>query len=133
MLGGYSPVFYLNDDVTMRSIMSGAYTGTPDAHAVYMKYPLTYLLSLCYRLTDVVPWLEIFFYACTALCGWTILYGIKAKKWNEKLMLIMLAVFTCVPLCFYIHYTINPIFCLTKNVDCISYSQRLLLLIIPTM
>lgn len=106
MLGEYSPVFYLNDDVTMRSIMSGAYTGTPDAHAVYMKYPLTYLLSLCYRLTDVVPWLEIFFYACTALCGWTLLYGIKAKKWNEKLLLIMLTVFACVPLCFYMHYTI---------------------------
>ena len=30
------PVYYLNDDVTMRSIVSGACTGVPDGHAVYM-------------------------------------------------------------------------------------------------
>lgn len=53
-------MYHLNDDVTMRSILSGAYTGTPDGHAVYMKYPLTGLISLLYRLSGKVPWFSAF-------------------------------------------------------------------------
>lgn len=52
--------FYMNDDVTMRSILSGTYTGIPDGHAVYMKYPLTGLISLLYRLFGKVPWFLFF-------------------------------------------------------------------------
>ena len=58
------PVYYLNDDVTMRQILSGAYTGSPDGHAVYMRYPLTGLLSLLYRIWGQVPWLSVFFGGC---------------------------------------------------------------------
>ena len=53
-------MFYLNDDVTIRSILSGAYTGIPDGHAVYMKYPLTGMISLLYRLAGYVPWYPLF-------------------------------------------------------------------------
>lgn len=53
-------MFYLNDDVAIRSILTGAYTGIPDGHAVYMKYPLTGMISLLYRLTKYVPWYPLF-------------------------------------------------------------------------
>lgn len=58
--GLISPLMYdLNDDITLRSILSGAYTGTPDGHAVYMKYPLTGLISLLYRICRPVPWFSM--------------------------------------------------------------------------
>ena len=63
-----TPVFYLNDDVTMRSILSGAYTGTPDGHAVYMQYPLSGVLAILYRVVGFIPWMELFFVG-TVLTG----------------------------------------------------------------
>lgn len=53
-------VYYLNDDVAIRSILSGSYTGRPDGHAIYMKYPLTGVISLLYKLAGGVPWFELF-------------------------------------------------------------------------
>lgn len=61
-------VYSFNDDVLMRSIISGAYTGEPDGHAVYMRYPLTGFLSLLYRISDQIPWLSLFFCACFGAC-----------------------------------------------------------------
>ena len=75
------PVFYLNDDVTMRSILSGSYTGVPDGHVVYMKYPLTGMLSLLYRLTDKLPWLELFFAGCLI---WAVAEMVSVGKGKEK-------------------------------------------------
>lgn len=58
------PHYPMNDDATMKSILSGAYTGTPDGHAIYMKYPLTGILSLLYRLTKRVSWFDLFLTGC---------------------------------------------------------------------
>ena len=59
-IGLLCPLMYdLNDDVTLRSILSGSYTGSPDGHAVYMKYPLTGLISLLYRACRPVPWFDL--------------------------------------------------------------------------
>lgn len=48
--------FETNDDRYIASILSGVITGSPDAHAIYVNYLLTYLLALLYRLTTKVPW-----------------------------------------------------------------------------
>ena len=58
MLIACPPYYSMNDDGMMKSIMSGAYTGTPDGHAVYMKYPLTGMISMLYRITDRVSWFD---------------------------------------------------------------------------
>ena len=59
-IGLLCPLVYdLNDDITLRSILSGAYSGTPDGHAVYMKYPLTGLISLLYRIFRPAPWFDL--------------------------------------------------------------------------
>lgn len=110
------PVYYLNDDVTMRSILSGAYTGTPDGHAVYMGYPLTALLAALYSLTGrlglFIPWFDLFLAGCILLTG----AGILVRCWEAgdrpwargTLMLLGLAVFAgmLLPHYLYIHYTI---------------------------
>lgn len=51
-------VFYydLNDDVMIKDILSGVYTGTPDAHNNQMLYPISILIVGLYRITDKIPW-----------------------------------------------------------------------------
>lgn len=58
----------LNDDVLIKDIVSGAYTGTPDAHSIQMLYPLSLLISLLYRIIPVLPWQGIFLCACHGIC-----------------------------------------------------------------
>ncbi len=95
------PVFYLNDDVTMRSILSGAYTGTPNGHAVYMKYPLTGILALLYRVLGFVPWMELFFAVCILMCMWFF-----SKCFASPAMGTVLAFALYVPFALYMHYTL---------------------------
>lgn len=97
----YSPVFYLNDDVTMRSILSGAYTGTPNGHAVYMQYPLTGLLALLYRLLPMCPWMELCFAGCIWVC-----MVLVAEEFTDKVWGSLFAVLLFLPFYLYMHYTI---------------------------
>ena len=39
----------LNDDVLIKDILSGVYSGTPDGHTMQLLYPLGALLALLYR------------------------------------------------------------------------------------
>ncbi len=113
-----APVYYLNDDVTMRSIVSGAYTGSPDGHAVYMKYPLTCLLAGLYRLSGglgiKVPWFDLLLAGCILLAG----AGILVRCWeltpDKGIRLRMVLAVTGIllfaglllPQYLYMHYTI---------------------------
>lgn len=54
------PVDGINDDWGMYSILSGAYTGTPDAHVMFFLYPLSWLLAKLYTLWGAVPWYGLF-------------------------------------------------------------------------
>ncbi len=46
----------LNDDVLIKDIIAGIYTGTPDAHNNQMLYPISLLYAGLYRITDKIPW-----------------------------------------------------------------------------
>ena len=106
-------MFYLNDDVTIRSILSGAYTGTPDGHVVYMKYPLTGLISLLYRMFGKVPWFSLFFMgffwlAVTMVLGQ--LVHIESQIGKRGICLTVCVALLCVvlfvPQTVYLHYTV---------------------------
>ena len=111
-----APVYYLNDDVAMRSILSGAYTGSPDGHAVYMGYPLSALLSALYGLTEklglFIPWFDLFLAGCILLAGVGILggcYKTGEKPWMRVILALLgLAVIAglLLPPYLYMHYTI---------------------------
>lgn len=62
----------LNDDVLLKDILSGAYSGSPDAHSIQMLYPLSFLISLLYRLIPVLPWQGLFLCGCHAICFYLI-------------------------------------------------------------
>lgn len=66
------PVDAINDDWGMYSILSGAYTGTPDAHVMFFLYPLSWLLSKLYTIWSFVPWYGLFQHAVHILCLFTV-------------------------------------------------------------
>lgn len=87
-------VFYydLNDDVMIRDILSGIYTGTPDAHNNQMLYPISILIAGLYRITDRVPWFGLFEILCMMLSFVMMAYGILSivKKLSSKIIYIIL-------------------------------------------
>ena len=65
--------FDLNDDVLMKDIMAGVYTGTPDGHNIQMLYPISALIALFYRVYRALDWYGIFLCACQYLCVFIII------------------------------------------------------------
>lgn len=72
----------LNDDVMMKDIMAGVYTGTPDGHNMQTLYLLGVLLSLCYRLYRAAPWYGLFL--CLCQFGSLYLVGVRLLKLCRK-------------------------------------------------
>lgn len=109
-------VYYLNDDVMIQSVLSGAYTGVPNGHGVYMKYPLTGMISLLYRIAGL-PWLAVTMAGCFLLslsavfCRSLAIADRVGSDRKNKLciagggMLLGAALF--LPYFFYMHYTIT--------------------------
>ena len=56
--------FDINDDVWMKDIISGVYTGTPSARNIQMLFPVSGLVSLFYRIMRSVDWYGLFLLAC---------------------------------------------------------------------
>ncbi len=49
-------LYAIGDDVIMRDIASGAFTGTPDGHLVFVRYILGFVLSRLYLLNGKADW-----------------------------------------------------------------------------
>lgn len=56
--------YQANDDVYIKNILSGVYTGTPESHNIQMHYPLSLILSLAYRLAPALPIYGLFLCLC---------------------------------------------------------------------
>lgn len=63
---GYS--FSTNDDAMLRNIVTGNYTGTPDAHLVYIMYPLGWIWKCLYQMAPMVPWYDLFMTGMHYIC-----------------------------------------------------------------
>ena len=64
----FQPVFPRIDDVKMRWIISGAYTGDPSAYGLFLKYPFAYLISILYQNFPQTPWYGGGFIAIHVIC-----------------------------------------------------------------
>lgn len=69
----YDYYYDLNDDVLIKDIMAGVYTGTPEAHNIQILYPLSFLISLLYRIFPEAPVYGLFLCLCQYGCLWLIL------------------------------------------------------------
>lgn len=73
LTGYFFDCYYdLNDDVLIKDILSGTYTGVPNAMNIQMLYPAGLLISMAYRLVPSLPWYGIFLCACHFLCAFLI-------------------------------------------------------------
>lgn len=58
----------LNDDVLMKDILAGVYTGSPEGHNIQMLWPISALISLFYRIARGLPWYGLFLCLCHFGC-----------------------------------------------------------------
>ena len=81
----------LNDDVLLKDIVSGAYSGRPDAHSIQMLYPVSLLISLLYRIFPALPWQGVFLCGCHGVCFYLIAkrsLSIAKKIWGKIFLLL---------------------------------------------
>ncbi len=57
---GYDYYYDLNDDVLMKDIVAGVYTGSPESRNIQMLYLISAFISLFYRMVPSVPWYGLF-------------------------------------------------------------------------
>lgn len=85
LFGNISDYMYIaNDDLFMRAIISGDFSGEPDAHAVFILYPLSFFLSRLYAWIPSVEWYGIVFLTLHALCWILIIYRVISQMKNKK-------------------------------------------------
>ncbi len=103
----------LNDDVMMKDIMSGVYTGTPDGHNMQTLYLLGASISFFYRLCRSIPWYGLFLFLCQGISLY--LLGARMlrfchKMWTKAGAMLVLSVFAwgvLLPHLIAIQYTIT--------------------------
>lgn len=60
----YDYYFDLNDDVLMKDILAGVYTGTPEGHNIQMLWLISALISVFYKIAGKIPWYGLFLCFC---------------------------------------------------------------------
>lgn len=81
---GFDYYFALNDDVLIKDIISGLYTGTPESRNNQMLYPLSLFFSLLYKVLPAVPWYGGFLWLCHYGCLFLILHRVLKLCENRK-------------------------------------------------
>lgn len=82
--------FDLNDDVLMKDILSGAYTGVPEGHNIQMLYPVSAFIALFYRVYRGLDWYGIFLCLCQFGCLFILLRRVL-KVCEDKAVRILSA------------------------------------------
>lgn len=69
VIARYFRFFYdLNDDALIASILSGSYTGVPEAHCIQMLYPVSWILTKLYGINPKFPWMGVMEIVLMWLC-----------------------------------------------------------------
>lgn len=103
----------LNDDVLMKDIMAGVYSGTPEGHNMQTLYILGAFIALCYRLCRSIPWYGLFLFLCQMgslyLIGVRLLHfcGKRLEKAGIAVLLTMFIWGTVLPHMVALQYTIT--------------------------
>lgn len=89
----YEYTYGVIDDPFIATVLNGAYTGTPDAHVVYIKYPLAWLLTVLFRLIPGINWHFLLLTGCFAVCVFSVSFRICSNVKRISLKLIFSALF----------------------------------------
>lgn len=86
---GFDFFYDLNDDILIKDILSGAYTGTPSGYNNQMMYPISVLIAGLYRLIPSVPWYGIMLMGGLAASVTIIAYRLLCYTFNIWIKLAM--------------------------------------------
>lgn len=84
--------YQANDDIYIKNILSGAYTGTPESHNIQMHYLLSLLLSLLYRIAGSLPVYGLFLCVCHYGAGFMIFVRsakMMRKTWSKAMVVAL--------------------------------------------
>ncbi len=86
-------VYILNDDRFMKEVLSGVYNGTPDAHVIFLKYPMGVVIRNLYQLLPGWDWYGIVMTGISLVCLCLILYRVLRirETWQGKVFLTGMA------------------------------------------
>ena len=87
----YDYYFDLNDDVLMKDILAGVYTGTPEGHNIQMLWLVSAFISVFYRIIRGLPWYGIFLCVCHYGSLFLVVHRSLSfcRKWTGKGMLLL--------------------------------------------
>lgn len=88
----------LNDDVLMKDILAGVYTGTPEGHNIQMLWPVSAVISLFYRVAGKLPWYGLFLCGCHFGCFFLIINRSLAfvrTFWGKIIIAVMEGALIC--------------------------------------
>lgn len=92
----YDYYFDLNDDVLMKDILAGVYTGVPEGHNIQMLWLISAFISLFYRIIRGAPWYGLFLCACHYVSLFLIIersLSFCRKLWGKVLLLVTEGIF----------------------------------------
>ncbi len=110
----YPPVWYTNDDFRMMTIVSGAYTGTPCADIVFMRYPIGLLLSGLYSITTAIPWYGLFTMFCMFVPSCIFGYYCIKKAYEKNCCLVGIGAYAMLFILIIQKYICMPQYTLTS-------------------
>ena len=113
-LSAYFFDFYyeLNDDMVIKDILSGAYSGNPNGRTNQVLYPLGVIISLFYQLFSQMPIWGLFLCGCFGICFGMIVYRMEGYFQNRKVKIgvaiLMLTIFLALLLreVIYVQYSV---------------------------
>ncbi len=110
---GFTFYYDLNDDVLIKDIIAGAYSGKPSAYTNQLLVPIAWFISIFYRLFPSMPWYGLALCGCQGICFYLIvrrsLCFVNDKM--QKIFLLVTEVVLILALCMWelvvVQYTIT--------------------------
>lgn len=56
LINKHDLIYTMNDDIALKAISSGKYSGEPAFHMIFSGFPYSTLLIFLYNITDAIDW-----------------------------------------------------------------------------
>lgn len=105
----FSPfIFETNDDNMMMMMVSGAFSGIPEPHGVFIHPLLALVLSLLYQVTNLIPWYPLAWFICLlmAYAAWVEMVCRKIKSTANQILFVLALMSFLLQSLFYLQFTV---------------------------
>lgn len=105
--------YSLNDDMLMKDIVSGGYTGSPEGRNIQMLFPVSWFMSVFYRVAGGISWYGVFMVFCQFGALYVILsdgLGYFRTRWGRLLGAVVAGMAVCSLLLYnleFVQYTVT--------------------------